>query len=115
MTNLPNKAASDLIVIITTCPDQASANQLVENLLKQQLSACIQQTPIVSHYVWAGKQEVSSEIKLEIKTLAKLFNETRDCLLSLHPYKCPEIIALPALYATDAYADWLIENVKETQ
>lgn len=110
MTIEPNKP----IVIITTCPNQQSADHIIERMLSKQLAACIQQMPITSDYRWEGKQEKSQEIKLEIKTLQCLFDEACACIRNNHPYDCPEIIAIPVLKSNEAYADWLRQNVKAT-
>lgn len=101
-----------LIVIITTCPDQSSADHIIQQMLAKQLAACIQQTPITSQYSWKKKQETSHEIKLEIKTLDHLFEEASVCIRSNHPYDCPEIIALPVIKSDQHYADWLKHTVK---
>ncbi len=103
---------NNLIVITTTCPDQQSADQLVQQLLTKQLAACIQQTFITSDYIWEGKQERSSEIKLEVKTLADLFDKVNTCIHNNHPYDCPEVIAVQVITASDHYANWLRQSVK---
>lgn len=104
--------STTLSIIITTYPDQETADVLVKQLLSKQLAACIQQSLITSNYVWEGKQETASEIKLEIKTLSTLFDEVSQCIREHHPYECPEIISVTINQSNDEYADWVQKNVK---
>lgn len=38
-------------LVLTTCADQTSADQLARHLLEQRLAACVSLLPITSHYV----------------------------------------------------------------
>lgn len=65
---------TDAILVLCTCPDEASADLISEQLLNQQLAACINQLPgLTSVYRWQGQIERAREIQLIIKSRASLF------------------------------------------
>jgi periplasmic divalent cation tolerance protein len=66
---------------------------------------------VESIYCWEGKVESSREILAIFKTTSQGFPAFEKALLELHPYKVPEIIALPAEQISKGYHDWLINNV----
>ncbi|MBP0603269.1 divalent-cation tolerance protein CutA [Aeromonas sanarellii] len=102
---------TDAILVLCTCPDEASADRLCERLLDQRLAACISQLPgLTSVYRWQGKIERAREIQLIIKSRADLFEPLRQCILAHHPYEVPEILALPASQGHQPYLDWLREE-----
>ena len=102
---------TDAILVLCTCPDEASADRLCERLLDQRLAACISQLPgLTSVYRWQGKIERAREIQLIIKSRVELFEPLRQCILAHHPYEVPEILALPASQGHQPYLDWLREE-----
>lgn len=101
----------DFILVVTTCPDQHSADKLAQALVEQKLAACVQQIPgIRSFYRWKGNIEVDNEVLLHIKTRASWFEEVVASITALHPYELPEIIALPLQAASEPYLKWLDET-----
>ena len=53
---------TDTILVLCTCPDEASADLISEQLLNQRLAACINQVPgLTSVYRWQGKLERARE------------------------------------------------------
>lgn len=100
------------IVIHTSCQTSEEAQKISDALLAQKLAACIQHSNIQSQYFWGNKLESNHEVKLEIKTSAKLFDEASKCIKRLSSYDCPEIIATPIIYADDAYLNWLQSTVQ---
>ncbi|MGL5127035.1 MAG: divalent-cation tolerance protein CutA [Aeromonas popoffii] len=102
---------TDAILVLCTCPDEASADLISEHLLNQRLAACINQLPgLTSVYRWHGKIERAREIQLIIKSRASLFELLRLCILSYHPYEVPEILALPTSQGHQPYLDWLTQE-----
>ncbi|AHE50986.1 divalent-cation tolerance protein CutA [Aeromonas hydrophila 4AK4] len=102
---------TDAILVLCTCPDEASADLLCEQLLNQRLAACINQLPgLTSVYRWQGKMERAREIQLIIKSRQQLFAELERCILAHHPYQVPEILAIPASLGHQAYLDWLTQE-----
>lgn len=104
---------NDAIVVLCTCPDQASADRLCDALLEARLAACINQLPAVtSVYRWQGKIERSQEIQLLIKSKLRHFPALEQCILAHHPYEVPEIVALPIEAGHRPYLGWLDEETQ---
>lgn len=102
---------TDAILVLCTCPDEASADRICEQLLTGHLAACINQLPgLTSVYRWQGKIERSREIQLIIKSRSGLFELLRRCILDHHPYEVPEILALPVSQGHQPYLDWLTQE-----
>ncbi|HDN9019397.1 TPA: divalent-cation tolerance protein CutA [Aeromonas salmonicida] len=102
---------TDAILVLCTCPDEARADLISEQLLNQRLAACINQLPgLTSVYRWQGQIERAREIQLIIKSRASLFELLRQCILSHHPYEVPEILALPTSQGHQPYLDWLTQE-----
>ena len=54
---------TDAILVLCTCPDEASADLISEQLLNQRLAACINQLPgLTSVYRWQGQIERAREV-----------------------------------------------------
>ncbi len=100
-------------IVLTTTADQAAATKLAEQLLSDQLAACIQiDGPITSHYRWQGKLETEQEWRLMIKTTAAASDELVAAILRWHPYDEPEILCLPVSSGSAGYLTWLAEQVR---
>ena len=98
---------TDLILILTTMPDDDRAGTFARTLVDERLAACVNvHGPMVSTYRWKGVVERDAERQIVIKTsrgrLAKL--EAR--LRALHPYELPEFVVLDAK-ASEAYGRWV--------
>lgn len=106
-------------VVLTTCPDAASAERIAQQLIEQRLAACVNVIPNVrSYYAWKGKLEAGTELLLVIKSRVKLFMPLQSMIVSAHPYELPEIIAVPLSTGFDRYLAWLGANTRspdETQ
>ena len=95
-------------IVLTTCPDAASAERIARVLVEEGLAACVNiLPPMRSIYRWKGKIEDASEQLLVIKSAASRFPAIRDRLRSLHPYELPEIIAVPIADGLPEYLAWL--------
>ncbi len=94
-------------VVITTCANNEDAQKIASALLSQRLAACIQLSPISSHYRWDGKIEVSAEVQLTIKTKSSYFDAVAGAIKENHSYKIPEIIQLPILGGSREYLAWI--------
>jgi periplasmic divalent cation tolerance protein len=95
-------------IVLTTCPDAASAERIARTLVEEELAACVNiLPPMRSIYRWQGKIEDASEQLLVIKSATARFPAIRDRLRALHPYELPEIIAVPIVDGLPAYLAWL--------
>ena len=104
-------ADPDLLVILCTAPDEATAETLARGLVEHRLAACVNAiTGVKSVYRWKGNIEVDREIQLVIKTRGERFDDVAAWLRANHPYDVPEIIALPAARVSDAYLKWALKE-----
>lgn len=100
--------SSDAILILTACPDEATAARIARDLVESGLAACVSRVPgIHSTYRWEGRLQDEPEVLLIIKTLAIRYQTLEMRLKSLHPYEVPEIIALPVAGGSPEYLSWL--------
>lgn len=103
---------TELVVVITNLPDQASAERLAEHLVCARLAACVNILAACSSvYRWQGAVEHATEIPLLIKTTHAGYAAVEEAILALHPYELPEIIAVPASLSLGAYLDWISGEV----
>ena len=102
---------NQLVVILCTVPDEATAEKLATGLVEGRLAACVNAVPgVKSFYRWQGKIEAETEIQLLIKTRSGRFDELAAWISENHPYEVPEIIAIPADRVSDAYLAWAVEQ-----
>lgn len=97
-----------LLIVMTTFPDETSAEVAIDGLLSERLAACVQQLPKVrSSYRWQDKRETSEEVPLIIKTTAARYRAVEQFIKQIHPYEVPEIVAWPTSVVLPAYARWV--------
>lgn len=96
------------LVVLCTCPDDATAQRIADALVEQRLAACVNRIPgVVSTYRWQDRICRDSEVLLLIKTTANGFDALRERLLALHPYELPEVIAVDITRGSAPYLQWL--------
>jgi periplasmic divalent cation tolerance protein len=104
-------AENQLVVILCTVPDEATAQKLATGLVEERLAACVNAIPgVKSFYRWQGRIEADTEIQLVIKTRGERFDELAAWISTNHPYDVPEIVAIPADRVSDAYLAWAVEQ-----
>ncbi len=97
-----------MLIIHTALPDQATAEALAQQLIEQRLAACVHVgAPVRAYYRWQGKTEIATEIPLIIKTALTRYTELERYLRAHHPYKVPEIVAIPVTKTLPAYYGWV--------
>jgi len=100
----------DMIIVLTTAPDKASAMKMARELVEARLAACCSLVEgLTSLYWWEGKVEEAEEALLIIKTSRSLYREFESKIRSLHPYKIPEIVAFKVEAGLPEYLSWLRE------
>jgi len=99
----------EYIVVLITAPSEEVGKQIADRLLSQRLAACVNILPAVrSLYTWLGDLHDDAEVLLGVKSRAKFFNDVPSpTVRGAHPYKNPEIIALPILDGSPEYLDWI--------
>jgi len=100
--------AEEALVVLCTCPDEATGRQIATALLAAELAACVNCLPgIRSWYRWEGQLRDDAEVLLVIKTRQARYAALEAMLRENHPYEVPEIIALPVVAGARNYLDWV--------
>ncbi|MFN7131198.1 MAG: divalent-cation tolerance protein CutA [Myxococcales bacterium] len=103
---------SDSIVVLVTAPDEAKAAEIGRALVEERLAACANIVPAIrSIYRWEGKVQDDAEVLMLLKTRKSAFGALEARVKALHPYTCPEIIALPIEKGHWPYLKWIAESV----
>lgn len=108
----PEPAPDGTLIVFCTFPDEDAARVTAAALVSEHLAACVNLLPgIRSIYRWEGRIESGREALTIIKTTAARYPALEARLRALHPYKVPEIIALPATAVLPDYARWVQQSV----
>jgi periplasmic divalent cation tolerance protein len=98
----------DLVIVLTTMPDDARADELARTLVDERLAACVNvHGPMMSTYRWKGSVERDAERQLVIKTTRDRVAALEARLRLLHPYELPEFVVIGVESGSDAYLQWV--------
>ena len=99
---------TDAIVVLTTVASNDEAVQLVRSLLERRIIACGTIMPAArSLYRWEGKIADEQETVVLLKTRSARIETLQVAFGELHPYKVPELLALPVASGADKYLAWI--------
>ena len=104
--------SSYCVVFITTASEE-EGRRIADRLLERKLCACVSLVPRVdSRFWWQGQLDSSSESMLIAKTKRSVLNELGRVVREAHSYQVPEIIALPIVWGSQSYLDWIEAEVQ---
>jgi periplasmic divalent cation tolerance protein len=104
---------AEIVVVTTSCPDEALASRLAEAAVAERLAACAQvQGPIRSTFRWQGAVDHATEWYCHLKTSRDRYPALEARIHELHPYEVPEIVAVPVVAGSPAYLRWVEESVR---
>lgn len=104
----------ETILVISTLPDQASAEKLARLLVEGRWAACVTILgAATSVYRWQGKVESAQEVPVLIKTTQARYAGLETALRAAHPYELPEIVAVSLSAGLPAYLEWLASETAE--
>jgi periplasmic divalent cation tolerance protein len=104
---------SDLVLILTTLPDDDRIDALARTLVDERLAACVNvHGPMLSTYRWKGAVERDAERQIVIKTTGDRRSDVEARLRELHPYELPEFVVVSGA-ASDAYAEWVTTETRD--
>jgi periplasmic divalent cation tolerance protein len=99
---------TDAIVVLTTVASDEEAVTLVRTLLERRLVACGTLFPGArSLYRWQSKIADEREVVVMLKTRSARLDSLRAAFAELHPYKVPELLALPVESGSEKYIEWI--------
>ncbi|ADY02248.1 MAG: divalent-cation tolerance protein CutA [Vulcanisaeta sp.] len=100
------------IVVLVTVPNRDVGVEIARSLINNKLAACVNVIDgLRSIYYWEGRVEENNETLLIIKSRRDRLNDLVRYIRERHPYKVPEIIALPIIGGLDDYLRWIGETL----
>ncbi len=110
-TSPPSPQPDDVVIVLTTWPDEPGAKAFASRLVEENLAACVNiLPPMTSVYRWQGEIEEGREHQLVIKTTAKMTEVIASKLESTHPYELAEMLCLPTGQGDHPYLNWIRET-----
>jgi periplasmic divalent cation tolerance protein len=102
---------TEILFVLTHCPDEATAERIARALVENRLAACVNRSgPVQSIYRWQGAVEESREVALVIKTTRDCYPAVEQAIRQMHPYELPEIVALPVDAGHAPYLRWIRDS-----
>jgi len=94
--------------VITTTATKSDAQAIATAVVGKRLAACAQVIgPITSIYWWQGKIETAEEWLCVMKSRQGLYEALEKAIRQVHPYKVPEILAVPVVLGNQDYLEWM--------
>ncbi|HZF66645.1 MAG TPA: divalent-cation tolerance protein CutA [Gemmatirosa sp.] len=104
---------TDAVVVLTTLATEQEAELFVRALLDERLVACGTILPRArSFYRWEGKVADESEVVVLLKTEWARLEALEAAFGRLHPYRVPELLALPVRHGLERYLGWIAEETR---
>ena len=105
---------TDIVVVLCTVPDDASAETIARTLVTEKLAACVNLfSPMQSIYRWKGAVESGAERQMVIKTTRALVPALERRLKEIHPYELPEFLVVGVDGGSNAYLQWVSGEVEK--
>jgi len=105
---------TDIVIVLTTAPADARADELARQLVDERLAACVNVSqPMVSVYRWKGQLERETERQIVIKTTRDRLAALETRLRQIHSYDLPEFVVLAVEQGSAAYLGWVVEQTSQ--
>ena len=99
---------TDILIVRVNCGSQDEARAIASAAIARRLAAAANiHPPIDSLYHWEGRVETTTEVPLELKTRASLFDVLAGMIAEMHSYRTPSILGFAADAAAPAYSAWI--------
>lgn len=98
-----------IVLIYSTCPDEAAGKAVARALVEARLAACVNMIPgMTALYHWKGEVAEDAEVVLIIKTRAGLVDAAIALGCDVHPYETPAFVPIKAEGGAAGYLAWLL-------
>jgi periplasmic divalent cation tolerance protein len=102
-------------IILCTCLDITSAEEIAHILIANNLAACINIVPgIISICKWKEQIETAQEHLLLIKSNTSQYPMLETTIKEHHPYEIPEIVAIKIEKGLPDYLNWIDSCLSST-
>jgi periplasmic divalent cation tolerance protein len=99
---------ADVVLILTTVPEDFVMSGLAQTLVRDGHAACVSVLPpMESTYQWKGGVETTRERQVLIKTTADRVAAVEATITAAHPYDVPELLVLPVAGGGASYLAWI--------
>jgi periplasmic divalent cation tolerance protein len=110
---MSSRAETDVVIVLTTAPDDGRAEEWARTLVDERLAACVNvHGMMTSFYRWQGLVERDAERQVVIKTTRGRVAALRARLRELHSYELPEFLVLTVEDGSDEYLAWVAEQAR---
>ena len=100
-------------VVLMTAPDLAVAERVAETVVRERLAACASLLPgLASVFWWEDRVQRADEVLVLMKTPAGRVDALIARATELHPYRVPELLALPVAAGLPAYLNWVRQECR---
>lgn len=109
-------------LVLCTCPDRESAEEIANTLVEERLAASVNLVPgICSTYRWRGQVCRAEEHLLLIKTVSGRCALLERAITAVHPYELPQILWVTiecgeavegGSHGSSAYLEWIRQSVR---
>ncbi len=107
------KNENEYIIVLNTCPGSITAKQIAQDLVVNNLAACVNVVPAIqSYFKWGNQVKNETEYLLVIKTTKNQYTQIEKKIIALHPYELPEVVVVPVIDGSRAYLDWVGQNTR---
>ena len=108
LTQPPYALTPDALVVLTTVANPDEAVELSAHCWTgDSLRAAHSSSGARSLYRWDGKLADEAEVVVLLKTRGARLPALTAAFGELHPYKVPEMLALPVVAGSDKYLSWI--------
>ena len=106
-------AANDVVIVLTTAPNDDRAEAWARTLVEERLAACVNlHGAMTSFYRWKGIVERDAERQVVSKTTRERVATLQARLRELHSYELPEFVVLTVDDGSDEYLKWVAEQTR---
>jgi periplasmic divalent cation tolerance protein len=96
----------EIVLVLTTLPEDFDADSLARDLVEGRMAACVSVLPPqTSTYRWNAAIETARECQVVIKTTSSRVGELSTTLRARHPYEVPELLILKVSGGDPTYLD----------
>ncbi len=107
---------SNVCIAFCTTDTRDNAEALAEALVSTRTAACVQIVPgITAVYRWQNKIVRDSEFQLVIKTTQQHVDAAKKVVDGLHNYDVPQWVVVDAHHASQAYGNWVNQELNDEQ